>query len=467
MRAAKKQNLLTKAKIQELDQIGFTWSIDLRHPWEQRFKELEAFKRKHGHCNVPRSYPLNQQVAYWVDKLRSSKRKGKLDKTTIRRLDELGFCWSLLHRRFHRRDLDELVAILTAFKERHGHCNLIAAHEGLDLDLVDWLKDVRKSKKQGRLDPRYIRQLERLGFVWRPKEQNRQEMYSALLDYRKRYGDCRVPSQWPKNRRLASWVERMRAAKRRNKLTHAQIQELDRIGFIWSIALRHTWEQRFKELEAFKKEHGHCNVPENYPLNPALGHWVSAMRHKKKCGKLTEAQIQELDRIGFIWNMDFRHTWKERFRELEAFKKNHGHCNVPKNYPLNPALGHWVSRMRHKKKRGKLTRERVRHLAALGFCWVTKRHGHPRGQPQTAEESTKKIRFSARSVKAQRKQLGLSGRDYGKLVGVSGWTIYHWESGKSRPRKAPLARCVAVRGIGKREAAKRLEEIEAQAKKGR
>ena len=371
----------------------------LRHTWEQRFKELEAFKKKHGHCNVPRSYPLNQQLAYWVDKLRSSKRKGRLDKEMLRRLDELGFCWSLLHRRFHRRDLDELVAILTAFKKRHGHCNLIAARESLDLDLVDWLKDVRKSKKQGRLDPRYVRQLERLGFVWRPREQNRQEMYSALLDYRKRYGDCRVPSQWPKNRRLASWVERMRAAKRRNKLTHAQIQEFDRIGFIWSIALRHTWEQRFKELEAFKKEHGHCNVPENYPLNPALGHWVSGMRHKKK--------------------------------------------------------------------RGKLTKERVRHLAALGFCWVTKRHGHPRGQPQTAEESTKKIRFSARSVKAQRKRLGLSGRDYGKLVGVSGWTIYHWESGKSRPRKAPLARFVAVRGIGKREATKRLKQIEARAKKGR
>ena len=36
-------------------------------------------------------------------------------------------------------------------------------------------------------------------------------------------------------------------------------------------------------------------------------------------------------------------------------------------------------------------------------------------------------------------------------------TIHNWESAKSRPRQEQLAALVAVRGIGKREAAKRLE----------
>ena len=48
MRHAKKRNLLTKAQIRELDEIGFTWSLDPRHTWEQRFKELEAFRRSTG-----------------------------------------------------------------------------------------------------------------------------------------------------------------------------------------------------------------------------------------------------------------------------------------------------------------------------------------------------------------------------------------------------------------------------------
>lgn len=67
------------------------------------------------------------------------------------------------------------------------------------------------------------------------------------------------------------------------------------------------------------------------------------------------------------------------------------------------------------------------------------------------------IRFSARSVKAQRKRLGLSAQDYGRLIGVTGLTIYNWEQGKSRPRQQQLAAFVEVRGIGKREAAKKLE----------
>ena len=42
------------------------------------------------------------------------------------------------------------------------------------------------------------------------------------------------------------------------------------------------------------------------------------------------------------------------------------------------------------------------------------------GQPQTEEEPLESVRFSARSVKAQRSRLGLSAADYGKLVGVVG-----------------------------------------------
>ena len=74
--------------------------------------------------------------------------------------------------------------------------------------------------------------------------------------------------------------------------------------------------------------------------------------------------------------------------------------------------------------------------------------------PKPVDES---VRFSARSVKAQRTRLGLSATDYARLVGVSPLTIYNWEHGKSRPRQEQLAQLVAVRGIGKREARAKLE----------
>ena len=82
------------------------------------------------------------------------------------------------------------------------------------------------------------------------------------------------------------------------------------------------------------------------------------------------------------------------------------------------------------------------------------------GQPQVKEEDELEgVRFSARSVKAQRLRLKLSIQAYAKLVGVSPLTIYNWESGKGRPRKEGLAALVAVREMGRREALAKLEAM--------
>ena len=72
---------------------------------------------------------------------------------------------------------------------------------------------------------------------------------------------------------------------------------------------------------------------------------------------------------------------------------------------------------------------------------------------------TTRARFSAKGLKTNRERLGLSADNYGKLVGVSGLSIYNWEQGKARPRESSIAALMSIRGIGKREAAKRLEEL--------
>jgi len=69
------------------------------------------------------------------------------------------------------------------------------------------------------------------------------------------------------------------------------------------------------------------------------------------------------------------------------------------------------------------------------------------------------VRFSAKSVRAQRRRLGLSAENLGKLIGVTGQTIYNWEQEVSRPREEQFAKFVAIRGIGKREAMRRLEML--------
>jgi len=99
-----------------------------------------------------------------------------------------------------------------------------------------------------------------------------------------------------------------------------------------------------------------------------------------------------------------------------------------------------------------------RQVAALGraVAFLEKQERRRVASPLVPQDA-KGVRFSARSVKAQRARLGLSAKDFGRLVGVSALTVYSWESGKSRPRKKQLAGLAPVRRMGKREARKRLE----------
>src|SRR6478672_3535233 len=66
-------------------------------------------------------------------------------------------------------------------------------------------------------------------------------------------------------------------------------------------------------------------------------------------------------------------------------------------------------------------------------------------------------RVTAKGIKSLRSKLGLSGADFGRLVGASLQSVYNWEAGKAKPRASQRIAIAAVKGLGKREAAQRLE----------
>ena len=70
-----------------------------------------------------------------------------------------------------------------------------------------------------------------------------------------------------------------------------------------------------------------------------------------------------------------------------------------------------------------------------------------------------RVRFTAKGLRAQRKRLGLSAADYARLVGVTPQSIYNWEREAARPRKEQVAVLAALRGIGKKEAKARLDQL--------
>lgn len=79
-----------------------------------------------------------------------------------------------------------------------------------------------------------------------------------------------------------------------------------------------------------------------------------------------------------------------------------------------------------------------------------------------APENTASVRFRAGGLKSHRARLGLSAADYGRLAGASGLSVYHWERGKTKPRREQVVKLAAVRRLGKREATARLSKMDAR-----
>jgi DNA-binding transcriptional regulator YiaG len=102
------------------------------------------------------------------------------------------------------------------------------------------------------------------------------------------------------------------------------------------------------------------------------------------------------------------------------------------------------------KRRSHALEQQLRSLSKLSARLA------PAAESEVASETR---RFSAKGLASQRRRLGLSAADFGLLVGASSQSIYNWEDGKVRPRAQHLPAIAALRTLGKREAAARLESL--------
>lgn len=141
-----------------------------------------------------------------------------------------------------------------------------------------------------------------------------------------------------------------------------------------------NWSERYEALIDFRKNHGHCLVPNSYPEDVALAQWVKRQRYQYKLkqeGKrstLSDERVEALENIGFVWD-SHRAVWDERFNELIDYKRINGNCNVPSRYTENRQLAVWVKRQRRQykfyrtNKASSMTDERITRLESIGFEW--------------------------------------------------------------------------------------------------
>ena len=122
-------------------------------------------------------------------------------------------------------------------------------------------------------------------------------MFVERQTYKKRYGDCDVPSRWEQNPRLANWVQEQR---RNRQLSATRKALLTQLGFVWDTR-DSLWDTRYAELAMYAKENGNCGVPKGWPQSLQLARWVDTQRVQFKKGNLSAERKARLDALGFEW----------------------------------------------------------------------------------------------------------------------------------------------------------------------
>jgi hypothetical protein len=196
--------------------------------------------------------------------------------------------------------------------------------------------------------------------------------FGLLQDYVERNGHAHVPAAFRTGDglRLGVWVTNQRQQERRSLLSldrKAQLQSL--AGWTWD-ALDQNWEDGFRHLQAFIKQWGHANVPQQYKTDGGylLGVWVRTQR--KAMTSMSPERKARLEAVpGWTWDV-FSDLWEKGFLLLQSFVEQNGDANVPLRYTTETGfqLGRWVGMQR--RDFAKLPPKRKAQLELLpGWSW--------------------------------------------------------------------------------------------------
>ena len=266
----------------------------------------------------------------------------------------------------------------------HGDLNVPKRYTtpgGLSLGV--WLitqRRVREGLIQGDLTQQQIARLDSIGMVWgNRKEIAWQHGFEAAKKYHDTYGDLLVAGKYvdPEGYPLGQWILKTRQQKLNGCLKEERIAQLDEIGMVWSI-FDAKWEKAYALAAAYYEENGNLNISRSYvtAAGERLGVWLANQQWSYPKGKLTEEQIERLNRIGMYWGNRNDRQWNQGYQEAKRYFEAHGDLKVPVNYvsPEGYALGKWVKRQRYtsqnpEKSGAVLTEERIAKLNAIGMIW--------------------------------------------------------------------------------------------------
>ena len=270
--------------------------------------------------------------------------------------------------------------------QAHGNLDVAERYKTPDgYSLGSWVNIQRRlyrGELSGHLSEERIAKLDAIDMLWdSARDRTWNKFYTAACAYYEQNGHLRVPAGYiaPNNIPLGRWITHMRTYRKsgscRQYFTPERIKALDSMGMIWDV-IDYRWVTNYASAARYHRQYGDLEVPVDYVDADGirLGLWLSRMRRayeRREGYNISDEQIEKLTELGMVWGIRPVRKWERGYAAAKKYYEENGDLNVPSRYVDGSGyrLGDWVSNQREKYRAGKMRRERVTKLNAIGMVW--------------------------------------------------------------------------------------------------
>ena len=132
------------------------------------------------------------------------------------------------------------------------------------------------------------------------------------------------------------------------------------------------WNSMFVLAAAYYDAFGNLLVPYSYleEDGSSLGKWVLYQRVRRRKERISQLEIQMLDRIGMVWDVK-QQALEQWLNAVRSYYHSHGHLNIPVDYwtKHGQALGRWLANQRSNRRAGLIKPEVEKALLQLDVSW--------------------------------------------------------------------------------------------------
>ena len=305
-RVAYKKGKLSDKQILMLESIGMVWDVNDTN-WNKMYELARQYFLNHGNLYISNNYVTDdgEKLGIWISNQRVAYKKGKLSDKQILMLETIGMVWDKYDDYWNKMFL-----LAQEYYNVNNNLRISQHYVAKGENLGQWISDLRRKYKNGKLSSERIALLESIGMIWDATidyDLQWDKNFEAAQKYYKKNGDLKVPFDYVTSDgiNLGTWVLNNRKNYKNGKISSKRIILLESIGMIWNVkqnksdiedlcknigidtkknksVIKHISSTEFKVKMNFLEEKGYSIVDENGLLHEIFS--MSSMNMKLKYG---------------------------------------------------------------------------------------------------------------------------------------------------------------------------------------